>query len=53
MKISKSFKIITFIFIGFLFVNNPFARAELPNNLVIHEKPKKIIIAAKNAKYRG
>ena len=43
MKISKSFKIITFIFIGFLFVNNPFARAELPNNLVIHEKPKKII----------
>jgi thiol-disulfide isomerase/thioredoxin len=42
MKISKSFKIITFIFLGFLFVNNPFAYAELPNNLVIHDKPKKI-----------
>ena len=42
MKISKSFKIITFIFIGFLFVNNPFTYAELPNNLVIHDKPKKI-----------
>ena len=42
MKISKSFKIITFIFIGFLFVNNPLTYAELPNNLVIHDKPKKI-----------
>ena len=42
MKISKSFKIITFIFIGFLFVNNPLTHAELPNNLVIHDKPKKI-----------
>ena len=42
MKISKSFKIITFVFIGFLFVNNPFTHAELPNNLVIHDKPKKI-----------
>ena len=42
MKISKSFKIITFIFIGFLFVNNPSTYAELPNNLVIHDKPKKI-----------
>ena len=42
MKISKSFKIITFIFIGFLFVNNPFAYTELPSNLVIHDKPKKI-----------
>ena len=42
MKISKSFKIITFIFIGFLFVNNPTAYGELLNNLVIHEKPKKI-----------
>ena len=42
MKISKSFKIITFIFIGFLFVNNPFTYAELPNNLIIHDKPKKI-----------
>ena len=42
MKISKSFKIITFIFIGFLFVNNPFTYAEFPNNLVIHDKPKKI-----------
>ena len=42
MKISKSFKIITFIFIGFLFVNNPYANAELLNNLVIHEKPKKV-----------
>ena len=42
MKISKSFKITTFIFIGFLFVNNPYANAELLNNLVIHEKPKKV-----------
>ena len=42
MKISKSFKITTFIFIGFLFVNNPFAYTELPSNLVIHDKPKKI-----------
>ena len=42
MKISKSFKIITFIFIGFLFVNNPPAYAELLNNLVIHDKPKTI-----------
>ena len=42
MKISKSFKITTFIFIGFLFVNNPFAYSELPSNLVIHDKPKKI-----------
>tara|TARA_X000001036_G_C20292342_1_gene648869 strand:+ start:16 stop:549 length:534 start_codon:yes stop_codon:yes gene_type:complete len=42
MKISKSFKITTFIFIGFLFVNNPFAYSELPNNLVIYDKPKKI-----------
>ena len=42
MKISKSFKIITFIFIGFLFVNNPLTYAELPNNLVIHDKHKKI-----------
>ena len=42
MKISKSFKIITIIFIGFLFVNNPFAYGELPNNLIIHDKPKKI-----------
>ena len=42
MKISKSIKIITFIFIGFLFVNNPLTYAELPNNLVIHDKPKKI-----------
>ena len=42
MKISKSFKIITFIFIGFLFVNNPLTYAELPNNLIIHDKPKKI-----------
>ena len=42
MKISKSFKVITFVFIGFLFVNNPFTHAELPNNLVIHDKPKKI-----------
>ena len=42
MKISKSFKSITFIFIGFLFVNNPSTYAELPNNLVIHDKPKKI-----------
>ena len=41
MKISKSFKIITFIFIGFLFVNNTFTYAELPANLVIHDKPKK------------
>ena len=41
MKISKSFKIITFIFIGFLFVNNLFANTEFPNNLVIHDKPKK------------
>ena len=43
MKISKSFKIITFIFIGFLFVNNPFTYAELPTNLVIHDKPKKML----------
>ena len=42
MKISKSFKIITFIFIGFLFVNNPLTSSELLNNLVIHDKPKKI-----------
>jgi len=42
MKISKSFKIITFIFIGFLFVNNPLTYAELPNNLVIYDNPKKI-----------
>ena len=42
MKISKSFKITTFVFIGFLFVNNPLTYAELPNNLVIHDKPKKI-----------
>ena len=42
MKISKSFKITTLIFIGFLFVNNPFAHTELPSNLVIHDKPKKI-----------
>ena len=42
MKISKSFKIITFIFIGFLFVNNPLIYAELPNNLIIHDKPKKL-----------
>ena len=42
MKISKSFKITTYIFIGFLFVNNPFAYSELPNNLIIHDKPKKI-----------
>ena len=42
MKISKSFKIITFIFIGFLFVNNPPAYAELLSNLIIHDKPKKI-----------
>ena len=42
MKISKSFKIITFIFIVFLFVNNPPAYGEFLNNLVIHEKPKKI-----------
>ncbi len=42
MKISKSFKITTFIFIGFLFVNNPIANAETLNNLVIHEKPKKV-----------
>ena len=42
MKISKSFKITTFIFIGFLFVNNLFANAEFLNNLVIHEKPKKV-----------
>ena len=42
MKISKSFKITKFIFIGFLFVNNPYANAELLNNLVIHEKPKKV-----------
>ncbi len=42
MKISKSFKITTFIFMGFLFVNNPSAKAELLNNLVIHDKPKKI-----------
>ncbi len=42
MKISKSFKIITFIFIGFLFVNNPFTYAGTLNNLVIHDKPKKI-----------
>ena len=42
MKISKSFKITTFIFIGFLFVNNPIANAESLNNLVIHEKPKKV-----------
>ena len=42
MKISKSFKIITFIFIGFLFVNNPLTHAELPDNLVIYDKPKKI-----------
>ena len=41
MKISKSFKIVTFIFIGFLFVNNPLY-SELPNNLVIYDKPKKI-----------
>ena len=41
MKISKSFKIIRFIFLGFLFVNNHLF-TELPNNLVIHEKPKKI-----------
>tara|TARA_Y100000768_G_scaffold292841_1_gene226749 strand:+ start:17 stop:550 length:534 start_codon:yes stop_codon:yes gene_type:complete len=42
MKISKSFKITKFIFIGFLFVNNLFANAEFLNNLVIHEKPKKV-----------
>ena len=42
MKISKSFKITTFIFIGFLFVNNPFAYSELPNNLIIHDIPKKV-----------
>ena len=42
MKISKSFKITTFIFIGFLFVNNLIADTELPSNLVIHDKPKKI-----------
>ena len=42
MKISKSFKIITFAFLGFLFVNNPFTYAELPNNLIIYDKPKKI-----------
>ncbi len=41
MKISKSFKIITYIFIGFLFVNNLSSNTELPNNLVIHDKPKK------------
>ena len=42
MKISKSFKIITFIFIGFLFVNNQLTYAELPDNLVIYDKPKKV-----------
>ena len=42
MKISKSLKIYAYIFIGFLFVNKPFALAELPNNLIIHDKPKKI-----------
>ena len=42
MKISKSFIIITLVFIGFLFVNNPLTYAELPNNLIIHDKPKKI-----------
>ena len=42
MKISKSFKIITLVFTGFLFVNNPYTYAELPNNLVLHDKPKKI-----------
>ena len=42
MQISKSFKIITFTFLGFLFVNNPFTYAELPNNLIIYDKPKKI-----------
>ena len=43
MKISKSFKLTTYIFIGFLFVNNPLAYAELPSNLVIHDQPKKIV----------
>ena len=48
MKISKSFKIYTFIFIGFLFVNNPLAYAEgLSNNLIIHDKPKKERINSK------
>ncbi len=42
MKISKSFKITTYIFIGFLFVNNLFADSGLLNNLVIHDQPKKI-----------
>ena len=42
MKISKSFKITTFIFIGFLFVNNLIADTGLPSNLIIHDKPKKI-----------
>ena len=42
MKISKYLKIYAYIFIGFLFVNKPFALAELPNNLIIHDKPKKI-----------
>ena len=42
MKISKSFKIYIYIFMGFLFVNNPSVYAELPDNLIIHDKPKKI-----------
>ncbi len=42
MKISKSFKIYIYIFMGFLFVNNPSVYAELQDNLIIHDKPKKI-----------
>ena len=41
MKISKSFKN-NIHFYRLLFVNNPLTHAELPDNLVIYDKPKKL-----------